>query len=434
MQDNPFPRPRHSWVNDRKQMTTGAPVAPDAKWNAFVASHPHGHILQTSRWAGLKAAFGWTADRAVVRAGSEPDAPILAGASLLFRRLPWGQTLAYAPKGPLVDWTDAGQVRGLLAEMRGVCRRHRAALLKIEPELPASPVLAAGLAGYGFRPSPQRVQPLSTIHIDLIADVETILARMKSKWRYNVRLAERKGVIVREGAPADLAAIQGLLDLTGERDGFGVHSSDYYRMATDLFMITENAGAGLQPCPPPPGITENAGAGLQPCPPGITENAGAGLQPCPPGSITDRPEHLVTVSRTDKLATWLIAEHAGEMLAAIAVFALGTGAWYMWGASGDSGRNLMPNHALQWAAIQWAKARGCRTYDLWGIPDEVGADPEAFADPESWGEGGLWGVYRFKQGFGGEVVRYAGAWDLPVSGIGYWVYRLALRVRKDMPG
>jgi lipid II:glycine glycyltransferase (peptidoglycan interpeptide bridge formation enzyme) len=131
------------------------------------------------------------------------------------------------------------------------------------------------------------------------------------------------------------------------------------------------------------------------------------------------------------LATWLLAEYEGSVLAAIAVFALGRTAWYMWGASGEEGRNLMPNHALQWAAMRWARSRGCIVYDLWGIPDEVGENPNAFAEPESWGEGGLWGVYRFKQGFGGRVVRYTGAWDLPLSRPGYALYRLALRVRRS---
>ena len=340
----------------------------DQDWDAFVAGHPHGHILQTSCWAKLKSAFGWSADRAMVRAGQAADAPIQAGASLLFRRLPWGQTLAYAPKGPLVDWTDDGQVTALLAEVRRVCRRRRAALLKIEPELPTSEALSAQLAAIGLRPSPQRVQPLSTIHIDLTPDAETILARMKSKWRYNIRLAGRRGVTIREGGRSDLAAIQRLMAITAQRDAFGVHTIDYYTMATDLFL----------------------------------------------------PEGL---------ATWLIAEHDDAMLAAIAVFAMGSTACYMWGASGDRGRNLMPNHALQWAAIEWAKRRGCRVYDLWGIPDEVGDAPDAHADARAWGEGGLWGVYRFKQGFGGEIMRYTGAWDLPLSIVGYALYRLGLRLR-----
>jgi lipid II:glycine glycyltransferase (peptidoglycan interpeptide bridge formation enzyme) len=362
------PEPKHIWVTERENRAPGPVVEADRAWDAFLAQHPAGHVLQSSRWAQLKSAFGWEAERAMLRTIPSPDAPILGGASLLYRRLPWGQALAYAPKGPVVDWTDAAQARAVLTMAREFALKRHAALLKIEPELPASPEIAALLDGLGFRPSPQKVQPLSTIHVDLTGDEEALLARMKPKWRYNIRLAERKGVTVRAGGLADLPAIQRLLEVTGARDGFGVHSAAYYQRATELFM--------------------------------------------------------------DDMAVWLVAEHDGALLAAIAVFALGRMAWYMWGASSDEGRNLMPNHALQWAAIRWARERGCTVYDLWGIPDEVGEDPDAYAEPESWGEGGLWGVYRFKQGFGGRVVRYTGAWDLPLSRPGYALYRLALRVRK----
>jgi peptidoglycan pentaglycine glycine transferase (the first glycine) len=256
----------------------------------------------------------------------------------------------------------------VLTMAREACSKHHAALLKIEPNLTQSQPLIETLEDYGFQPSPQRVQPVSTIHIDLTGDEETILARMKPKWRYNIRLSGRKGVTVRHGTAADLPGIQRLLDITGERDGFEVHSASYYAHATELFV----------------------------------------------------PEGM---------ASWLIAEVAEVLLAAIAVFAFGQGAWYMWGASGESDRNLMPNHALQWAAILWAKGRGCRTYDLWGIPDEVGENPQAYAESDSWGSGGLWGVYRFKQGFGGHVVRYVGAWDMPLSTAGHALYRAALRFR-----
>lgn len=363
------PEPKHIWVTSRQSVAPAVSVAADAAWDAFLAQQPGGHVLQTSLWAQLKAGFGWKGERVVLRTIPSPDAPILGGASILFRKLPWGQTLAYIPKGPIVDWADPEQTRAVLTMARAAARKHHAALLKIEPELPASPDLSATLFGHGFHPSPQRIQPLSTIHIDLDPDSEAILARMKPKWRYNIRLAERKGVTVRDGTAADLPAIQALMMVTGERDGFGVHSAEYHVAATNLF-----APAGL--------------------------------------------------------LTWLLAEHEGQLLAAIAVFALGRMAWYMWGASSDEGRNFMPNHALQWAAMRWARDHGCATYDLWGIPDEVGAHPDAYAEPENWGEGGLWGVYRFKQGFGGRVVRYTGAWDLPLSPIGYALYRLGLRVRR----
>ena len=363
------PQPKHVWVTERESRAPEVGLDADTAWDAFLAGRPDGHVLQTGRWAQLKASFGWQSQRVVLRTIPRDDAPILGGASILLRRLPWGQTLAYVPKGPAVDWEDPTQARAVLTMAREAALRLRAALLKIEPEQPDSPALAAQLASYGFRPSPQRIQPLSTIHIDLNSDEEAILARMKPKWRYNIRLAERKGVVVRAGQAADLPAIQRLMEATGLRDRFATHSTAYYARASELFV--------------------------------------------PPG-----------------LATWLLAEADGALLAAIAVFALGQNAWYMWGASADEGRNLMPNHALQWAAMRWARERGCTRYDLWGIPDEVGADPAAYAEPESWGEGGLWGVYRFKQGFGGQVVRYTGAWDLPLSRAGYGLYRLALRVRR----
>ncbi len=337
-------------------------------WDAFVAGHPAGHILQTCRWARLKSAFGWGALLAPVRAGPDAEAPLLGGSSLLLRRLPWGRLLAYVPRGPVVDWTQAECADTIFASLRETCRRRRIGILKIEPELPDTPEVAAQLTAAGFRRSPQRVQPLSTIHVDLSGDEDAILGRMKQKWRYNIRLAERKGVVVRHAALADLPTIQTLMAETAARDRFGVHNLAYHIAAAELFG--------------------------------------------PPG-----------------LLTWLVAEHEGRMLAAIAVFALGARAWYMWGASSDADRNLMPNHALQWAAMRWARARGCTTYDLWGIPDEVGANPTAYAEPQSWGEGGLWGVYRFKQGFGGRIIRYTGAWDLPLSPADYALYRLALRLR-----
>lgn len=358
------------WVTDRQSVAPGRNIEADDAWDAFLAASPHGHILQSARWARLKSDFGWSAQRVVLRTIPSPDAPLLGGASILSRRLPWGQSIAYVPKGPAVDWDDPAQVRAVLTMARNAAVKGRAALLKIEPDLPPSPGLAAVLRELGFQPSLQRVQPLTTIVVDLSGTEEAILGRMKQKWRYNVRLSERKGVTVREGGLDELPAIQQLMDATGARDGFHVHNAAYHRRATELF-----APAGLM--------------------------------------------------------TWLLAEHEGQLLAAIAVFALGRTAYYMWGASADDGRNVMPNHAVQWAAMRWARTRGCDAYDLWGVPDEVGDDPQAYAEPESWGQGGLWGVYRFKQGFGGRVVRFAGAWDLPLSSPGYALYKLALRVRKS---
>jgi lipid II:glycine glycyltransferase (peptidoglycan interpeptide bridge formation enzyme) len=118
------------------------------------------------------------------------------------------------------------------------------------------------------------------------------------------------------------------------------------------------------------------------------------------------------------LAQPLIAEVEGESVAMVIMFhfppaSLGVGggrAWYMYGASRSLHREKMPNHLLQWEAMRWAREQGCATYDMWGAPDVLDE-----SDP-------LWGVYRFKRGFGGEFVRHIGAWDFPVSRLGYWLY------------
>jgi lipid II:glycine glycyltransferase (peptidoglycan interpeptide bridge formation enzyme) len=253
--------------------------------------------------------------------------------------------------------------------VEALARRARAALLLIEPDLPDGPEAAARLTALGLRSAARSIQPRSTIVVSLEGDDEALLAGMKPKWRYNVRLAARKGVTVRSGSPTDLPAVYALMQETARRDGFAIHAQEYYAAAHDLF-----APAGR--------------------------------------------------------AVWLLAEHEGRLLAAIVAFVQGERAWYFWGASASEGRNLMPNHALQWAAMRWAHDHGCREYDLWGIPDEVGQNPDAYTASDIEQGDGLWGVYRFKQGFGGRVVRWAGAWERPLSPVGYALYRLGWRFRR----
>ena len=340
---------------------TGFEIA-EKDWDAFVAAHPDGHLLQTSQWATLKCQFGWQAERVALVENS----CVLAGAQVLFHRLPWGQTLAYVPKGPLVDWRNPRLVQSLLDALREACAPYRPALLKIEPDLPDTPLLDLILTSYGFERG-HPVQPRSTILVPLDGGLDAVLAGMKQKWRYNVRLAGRKDVTVRAMTSADLPAWHAMNAETGQRDDFAVHASAYYESAFELFSPNQSQ--------------------------------------------------------------WLLAEFQGRPLAAIAVFAVAGKSWYMWGASSNMERQRMPNHALQWAAMQWAEQQGCHSYDLWGIPDEVGANPMRYASDFAEQQGGLWGVYRFKQGFGGQIVRYTGAWDLRLSPAGYRAYHLARRLR-----
>jgi lipid II:glycine glycyltransferase (peptidoglycan interpeptide bridge formation enzyme) len=116
----------------------------------------------------------------------------------------------------------------------------------------------------------------------------------------------------------------------------------------------------------------------------------------------------------DGLAHVLLAEVDSRSIAGIILFKFGATAWYFYGASTDRARDYMPNHALQWAAMRWAKEAGCTQYDWWGAPDDL-----TDTDP-------MWGVYRFKMGFGGEFTPGIGAWDFPTFGPAYEAYTRAM--------
>lgn len=331
------------------------------RWDAFVSRHPQAHILQTSAWGQLKSRFGWESELVALAQGEQ----IITGALILYRRLPFGLgVLAYCPKGPLVDWSDVSLVGELFAALDQAARARGAFALSIEPDLPETPENLARLRAAGLIPSPYGVQPRRTLLVDIRPDEDDILAAMKSKTRYNVRLSARKGVTVRQGASQDVSAFNALMAVTGARDEFGVHSPAYYKVAYDLFP-------------------------------------------------------------TEQVALFL-AEYQGEPLAGLLTFALGRTAWYFYGASSNMQRNLMAPYAIQWAAVRWAKAQGCATYDLWGVPDEQEETLEAqFTERND----GLWGVYRFKRGFGGRLARTAGAWERVYGRLRYQIYRWALRWR-----
>jgi peptidoglycan pentaglycine glycine transferase (the first glycine) len=122
-----------------------------------------------------------------------------------------------------------------------------------------------------------------------------------------------------------------------------------------------------------------------------------------------------------------LATYQGKPLAGIMVFTKGVRAWYFYGASIEEERERMPTYLLQWEAMRWAKNSGCLEYDLWGVPDE---DENTLEEGFMNRSDGLWGVYRFKRGFGGQVMRSAGARDYVYSPIQYRMFLKLLKIRK----
>lgn len=331
------------------------------QWDAFVSSQPRAHVLQQAAWGALKGAYGWGVERvALTDQGS-----IVAGAQLLFRRLPMRLgTMAYIGMGPYLTTNEIELP--LWAAIDACARKNGVAFLKWEPGIYLEGESKPAFTKLGFLESPQTVQPPRTVLVDLRADDDAMLARMNQGTRRKIRQSQKNGVRYYEGSRADMAIFNGMMQTTGSRNEFGVHSASYYEMAYDLFVPDE--------------------------------------------------------------AALILAEHEGDPLAGIMVFAKGNVAWYLYGASSDVKRNLMATYGIQWAAIQWAKKRGCIFYDLWGIPDEDESTLEAQFETRS---DGLWGVYGFKRGWGGQVVRSEGAWDKVYKPLIYSAYKLALRIRRE---
>jgi len=340
----------------------------ESEWDNFVSRHPHGHILQTQAWGKLKAAHGWRAARASVL--SEQNKPVGVALALV-RRLPYGLgKIAYVPRGPVVNWDDEEAATAAVRTVCWLARSQGAFAIVIEPDLLDTPVDRHLLERLGLQPADFSVQPRRTIWVNLDVDEDVdILAAMKQKTRYNIGLARRRGVVARAGTAADARLFYDMMRATAERDAFAIHPLVYYRDFLELFTRGENA----------------------------------------PGRL-------------------LIAEYQGEPLAALVVTALGERAIYLYGASTNSHRELMPTYLLQWEAMLWARRRGCKTYDLWGVPDEDEATLEANFEKR---DDGLWGVYRFKRGFGGQVVRQIGAWVHVLSPVRWWLFNRARSMRKS---
>jgi peptidoglycan pentaglycine glycine transferase (the first glycine) len=314
-----------------------------AAWDAFVSTHAQGHLLQSWQWGELKGRTGWSPLRLVLE---QPETQqILAAAQVLRRTAPhlplWAGYLAYIPKGPVLDWSQPALCETFLTQLEHTLRRQGAIALRIEPAQEATPENAhvhQRLLDWGAQPVPP-IQPLRTILLDLSPSEETLLAALKEKWRYNVRLAARKGVTVRTATTeADVRTWYDLLRITSTRDRFGIHTLDYYLHIWQLLA----------------------------------------------------PFNQVRL---------LLAEYQGQVLAGIFVGLFAQQVIYLYGASSNEQRHLMPNYLLQWEAIRYAKRYSARSYDFWGIP-ATDDDTEAMA-----------GVYRFKSGWGGRVVSFLGAYQ-----------------------
>ena len=325
----------------------------DPDWDTYLANTPGGHHVQTSLWAQVKASLGWRAVRILVT----QEERIVAGVQLLIRQLPLAGAIGYAPKGPVIASDDPKLAELILNELHQVAREHRVRYLILQPP-DNGQALAGQLLQRGFQPSSVEAFPTATVLINLEQDLDEILAKMKSKTRYNIRLGIRKGIIIREGTERDLTEFYRLLVATSQRQNFPVYSEDYYSNKRNILS--------------------------------------------PFGHF--------------KL---FIAEYKDEAVSTM--FAIPFGDTVLFKRGGWSGRhgNRRPNEVMHWTAIQWAKSQGYRYYNFEGIDPDVA---EKLLRGESLPDGMSQSVTRFKLGFGGDIVLFPGVYDFVYNPILRWTY------------
>jgi peptidoglycan pentaglycine glycine transferase (the first glycine) len=285
----------------------------------------------------------------VFRVAVEDKGEIIAEAQMLLKLLPLGLSIAYVPRGPVGNWTNDEAATLLLSYLNQIARNNRAIFLKIEPAVKKNPEMQSLLARHQFHPSRVSNQPQATILLDLTQKQDNILLQMRKKTRQYIHRAEREGITVRYGSPEDLPAFTNLMHLTGRREHFAARSLQYYQ--TEWESFTGN--------------------------------------------------HQIAL---------LLAYHQDQILAVRTVYYFGSHAAEFHAGSVNI-PGLHPNYLLAWEAIKWAKAKGCVSYDMWGIPDEIGKVMEDKDLEMVDRNDGLWGVYQFKRGFSRNVVTYMGAYD-----------------------
>lgn len=318
-----------------------------AEFEDFVQSHPKGHFAQSYAWSKQKPLWTW---KAIVCRGQ--DGKIKGAMSVLIRRvtkLPY--TMMYCCRGPVCDLDDHETLTELVDAAKQLAKEYKSYVLKIDPDVPSSHTeFVDFMHGLGFRSKSggkgfEAIQPQYVFRLNVEGKTnEELMANFHQKWRYNIRLAYRKGVEIKICGKEMVPAFAELMLVTGVRDGFVTRNADYFANMLD------NLG-----------------------------------------------EH----------ARLYMAFYEGQPIAGTLAIWYGDKVWYLYGASSNEHRNLMPNYALQWEMIQWATEKGCRIYDFRGVPGLVPEDHP------------LYGLVRFKQGFGGEYTEFVSEMDLVLKPVIY---------------
>lgn len=310
-------------------------------FDLFASTHENGNFLQAPFWSEIKK--GWDSEYIISR---DDNGKVRGTMLLLIKKVPkLPYTFLYAPRGPVCDPDDLDALKDLIDAVKVVAKKRKGYIFKCDPSFLISDEkfkANAEKVGLKIKPSGKNfegIQPNFVFRLDVENKTyDELFEAFHSKTRYNIRLAGRKGVTVRQGDKSDLPAFHEIMKVTGQRDRFSIRPLHYFELMYDV-MATENLRL-------------------------------------------------------------YVAELDGKMIAGTIAIYYGDKVWYLYGASSNEHRNVMPNYLLQEAMIKWSLEKQCKIYDFRGVSGDMSPD-----NP-------LYGLYRFKSGFSGELVQFIGECEI----------------------
>ncbi len=340
------------------------------EYEDFVSHHPRGEFTQSVHWQEVKS--NWQFEAVVSRDG---EGKIVGACGVLIQRMPlFGTSFLYSPRGPVCDLKDLAVLRDLKAGVDALAKIYHAHTFKIDPDVPAGDTFFIKvMEDMGFKrfygpDGFETIQARFNYRLPLAGRTEDeVFMGLTQKTRYNVRLAIKKGVEVRPVGKEYLDDFMRIYETTGKRDGFNTRPKSYFERMLDALGVHARLYMGFY----------------------------QGQPVC--GAIT--------------------TNYAGK-------------ACYVYGASDNAHRNVMPNYLMQWEMIRWAIQTGCTVYDFQGISGDLENE-----------NGHMYGLYRFKRGFGGRVDELAGEFDFnykpavtALVGLGIKLNGLVRKVRRKLKG
>lgn len=309
------------------------------EYKEFLNSHPKGHFMQSPEWANLKN--NWKYEVVIER---DNDNKIVGSIAFLIRKLPYTKyNIMYAPRGPVCDVNDIKMLNTLIEDAIALGKKHNACVLMIDPDVKADKaeyVKALEMAGFKGKNGKnfEGTQPRFVFRLDVKdKSIDDLMMAFHSKTRYNIRVAQKNGVEVKIEGLDKVKTFYEIMLETGMRDNFVTRPLSYF------------------------------------------ENM------------------LTSLGQNARL---YMAYYEGKIIAGTIAIKYGNKVWYLYGASSNAFRNVMPNYLLQLEMIKWAVDEKCDIYDFRGVSGDLTPD-----NP-------LYGLYKFKKGFSGELTEFIGEYEL----------------------